>query len=43
VDDDQPDNGVGRLIMSFAFGYDDSSARMIGMRAFGKDDHSLPS
>jgi hypothetical protein len=42
VDDDQPDNGVGRLIMSFASGFDDSSGKMIGMPAFGKEHHSLP-
>ena len=24
IDTDKPDNGIGRLIMSFAFGFDDS-------------------
>jgi hypothetical protein len=33
---DSPDNGVGRLIMSFAFGFDDSKGALIGMPEYGK-------
>jgi hypothetical protein len=45
MDNDKPDNGVGRLIMSFASGFNDSKSpfALIGMPAFGKGDLSLPS
>jgi hypothetical protein len=40
VDDDKPDNGIARLVMSFAFGFNDSKSRasfaLIGMPACGK-------
>jgi ankyrin repeat protein len=45
--DDKPDNGVGRLIMQFYGGFNEGKAespiKLIGMPAFGKNDHSLPS
>jgi ankyrin repeat protein len=40
VDDDTPDNGIGRLIMSFYGGFDESRAKspfaLIGMPEYGK-------
>jgi ankyrin repeat protein len=38
IDEDKPDNGIARLIMSFAFGFDDSksSFALIGMPEYGK-------
>jgi hypothetical protein len=38
IDEDKPDNGIGRLIMSFAFGFDDSKSpfALIGMPEDGR-------
>jgi hypothetical protein len=43
VDDDQPDNGIARLIMSFAFGFNDSKSpfALIGMPECGKVPDTL--
>jgi hypothetical protein len=38
IDEDKPDNGIARLVMSFAFGFNDSKSpfALIGMPEYGK-------